>query len=111
MRLKEKYVEQVLLQTEVEQLEGLVANMKSDLDELERGRAKSRFSQTWKGKIWSVLDILFSIYCVYKFIAVTMETRRCIEHMLILLLYIDIYQCTFTTKHNRSNHQYVIHDD
>ena len=27
-----------LLQTEIDQLEGLVGNMKSDLDELERGR-------------------------------------------------------------------------
>ncbi|KAI8883005.1 hypothetical protein K501DRAFT_220172 [Backusella circina FSU 941] len=60
--------EQVLLQTEIEQLEGLVANMKSDLDELERGRAKSRFSSTLKGKIWSVIDTVFSVYCVYKFI-------------------------------------------
>jgi hypothetical protein len=30
--------ETALLQTEVEQLLGLAANMKSDLDELERGR-------------------------------------------------------------------------
>lgn len=31
-------VEIVLLQTEIEQLEGLAVNMKSDLGELERGR-------------------------------------------------------------------------
>lgn len=32
------FIEIVLLQTEIEQLEGLAVNMKSDLDELERGR-------------------------------------------------------------------------
>lgn len=46
--------------------------MKSDLDELERGRAKSRFSQTWKGKIWSIVDFIFAVYCVYKLIVVSM---------------------------------------
>lgn len=45
--------------------------MKSDLDELERGRAKSRFSQTWKGKLWSIIDLIFAVYCVYKLIAVS----------------------------------------
>lgn len=44
--------------------------MKSDLDELERGRAKSRFSQTWKGRIWGVVDKVFAMYCVYKLIVV-----------------------------------------
>jgi hypothetical protein len=34
------YVEIVLLQTEIEQMESLAANMKSDLDELERGRVR-----------------------------------------------------------------------
>ncbi|KAI9265306.1 Abscisic acid G-protein coupled receptor-like domain-containing protein [Helicostylum pulchrum] len=47
--------------------------MKSDLDELERGRAKSRFSQTWKGKIWSILDFIFAIYCVYKLVVTTIN--------------------------------------
>jgi hypothetical protein len=31
-------LENVLLQTEIDQMEGLAVNMKSDLDELERGR-------------------------------------------------------------------------
>ncbi|KAG2236956.1 hypothetical protein INT48_002025 [Thamnidium elegans] len=65
--------ETVLLQTEIEQLEGLAVNMRSDLDELERGRAKSRFSQTWKGKIWSLIDFIFAIYCVYKLIVTTIN--------------------------------------
>lgn len=64
------YAEIRLLQTEIEQLEGLAVNMKSDLDELERGRAKSRFSQTWKGRIWGVVDKIFAMYCIYKLIVV-----------------------------------------
>lgn len=64
------------MQTEIEQLEGLVVSMKSDLDELERGRAKSRFSQTWKGRIWGVIDKVFSIYCVYKLVAVALIYSR-----------------------------------
>lgn len=32
------FLEIALLQTEIEQLEGLAVHMKSDLDELERGR-------------------------------------------------------------------------
>ncbi|KAI7868199.1 Abscisic acid G-protein coupled receptor-domain-containing protein [Mucor mucedo] len=63
--------ETVLLQIEIEQLEGLALNMKSDLDELERGRAKSRFSQTWKGKIWKIVDLIFAVYCIYKLIVTT----------------------------------------
>lgn len=51
-------------------------NMKSDLDELERGRAKSRFSQTWKGKIWKIVDLVFAGYCVYKLIVVGCVTIR-----------------------------------
>ncbi|KAI9356597.1 Abscisic acid G-protein coupled receptor-like domain-containing protein [Pilaira anomala] len=47
--------------------------MKSDLDELERGRAKNRFSQTWKGKIWNVIDFIFAIYCTYKLITTTLN--------------------------------------
>ena len=66
-----KCVEITLLQTEIEQLQGLVVNMKSDLDELERGRAKSRFSQTWKGQIWGVVDKIFAIYCIYKLTVVS----------------------------------------
>ncbi|CAO3649364.1 unnamed protein product [Mucor fragilis] len=62
-----------LLRTEIEQLEGLAVNMKSDLDELERGRAKSRFSQTWKGRIWGVVDKIFAMYCVYKLIVTTIN--------------------------------------
>lgn len=65
--------ETALLQTEINQLEGLAGNMKSDLDELERGRAKSRFSQTFKGKIWGVIDLVFAIYCVYKLIVTTIN--------------------------------------
>ncbi|CAO3640095.1 unnamed protein product [Mucor hiemalis] len=65
--------ETTLLQTEIDQLEGLASNMKSDLDELERGRAKSRFSQTFKGKIWGVIDLIFALYCVYKLIVTTIN--------------------------------------
>ncbi|KAI8984081.1 Abscisic acid G-protein coupled receptor-like domain-containing protein [Mycotypha africana] len=43
--------------------------MKSDLDELERGRAKSRFNQTVKGKLYYLIDRLFSVYCIYKLIS------------------------------------------
>ncbi|OAD05901.1 hypothetical protein MUCCIDRAFT_138027, partial [Mucor lusitanicus CBS 277.49] len=67
------YAEIRLLQTEIEQLEGLAVNMKSDLDELERGRAKSRFSQTWKGRIWGVVDKIFAMYCIYKLIVTTIN--------------------------------------
>ncbi|CAO3680681.1 unnamed protein product [Rhizopus stolonifer] len=60
--------EAVLLETEIEQLEGLTANMKSDLEELERGRTRSLYATTWKGKTWRLINKGFAIYCVYRFI-------------------------------------------
>ncbi|CEP11487.1 hypothetical protein [Parasitella parasitica] len=61
------------LQTEIEQLEGLAVSMKADLDELELGRAKSKFSRTWKGRMWGLVDKIFSIYCIYKLIITTVN--------------------------------------
>lgn len=40
--------------------------MKSDLDELGRGRLRSQLSRTWRGKLQNGIDLLFSIYCVYR---------------------------------------------
>lgn len=77
-----KFVEIMLLQTEIEQLQGLAVNMKSDLDELERGRAKSRFSQTWKGQIWGVVDKIFAIYCIYKLTVVSFLNFKNVNYTL-----------------------------
>ncbi|KAI9031022.1 Abscisic acid G-protein coupled receptor-domain-containing protein [Phycomyces nitens] len=54
------------LEIEISQMEGLATSMKSNLEELARARAKSQFSQTWKGQCWNLVGGIFTIYCVYK---------------------------------------------
>lgn len=60
-----------LLQTEIEQLEGLAVSMNNDLEELERGRARTKYARTWKGKVWNLVNMIFAIYCAYRFIVVS----------------------------------------
>ncbi|KAI8348826.1 Abscisic acid G-protein coupled receptor-domain-containing protein [Choanephora cucurbitarum] len=47
--------------------------MKSDLEELERSHAKSKYAQTWRGKLWRLIELLFTIYCIYKLISTTVN--------------------------------------
>ncbi|KAI7862373.1 Abscisic acid G-protein coupled receptor-domain-containing protein [Spinellus fusiger] len=60
--------EHELLETEISQLEGLCATMKLNVDELARVRAKSQFSQTWRGQCWNLVGIVFTGYCIYRLI-------------------------------------------
>ncbi|KAI7897624.1 uncharacterized protein BX663DRAFT_527719 [Cokeromyces recurvatus] len=60
-----------LLQTEIEQLEELTRNMKSDLNELEHSRVKIQFNSTWKGQIWGFIEKVFAIYCIYRLLIVS----------------------------------------
>ncbi|CAO3701347.1 unnamed protein product [Rhizopus microsporus] len=75
---KGKDQEMELLQTEIEQLEGLAVSMNNDLEELERSRARTKYAKTWKGKVWSLVNMIFAIYCVYRFIvtAVSVVLQR-----------------------------------
>ncbi|KAJ8662405.1 hypothetical protein O0I10_002099 [Lichtheimia ornata] len=59
-----------LLETEIQQLEHLVEDMKADLSELTREHAKTQYSMTWRGRCWNVISHLFSLYCIYR-LAVT----------------------------------------
>ncbi|KAG1056349.1 hypothetical protein G6F46_006461 [Rhizopus delemar] len=70
---QDKDQERTLLQTEVDQLEALAVSMKEDLEELERGRARSRYAQTWKGKVWTWAGKGFAVYCVYRFSVTTLN--------------------------------------
>ncbi|KAI8343298.1 Abscisic acid G-protein coupled receptor-domain-containing protein [Chlamydoabsidia padenii] len=63
--------ESKLLEIEIRQLEHLSLNMKSDLEELGRGRVRSQLSRTWKGKVQNGIDLVFSIYCVYRLLTTT----------------------------------------
>ncbi|KAI8077343.1 Abscisic acid G-protein coupled receptor-like domain-containing protein [Gilbertella persicaria] len=45
--------------------------MKSDLEELEYSRAKTKFTQTWQGTLWRWVEWIFAVYCIYKWIATT----------------------------------------
>ncbi|KAI9256684.1 Abscisic acid G-protein coupled receptor-like domain-containing protein [Sporodiniella umbellata] len=41
--------------------------MKDDLEELERGRTRSIYAKTWKGKTWKWVNKGLAVYCVYRF--------------------------------------------
>ncbi|ORE01136.1 hypothetical protein BCV72DRAFT_246167 [Rhizopus microsporus var. microsporus] len=70
---KGKDQEMELLQTEIEQLEGLAVSMNNDLEELERDRARTKYAKTWKGKAWKLVNMMFAIYCAYRFIVSSMD--------------------------------------
>ncbi|KAI8390261.1 Abscisic acid G-protein coupled receptor-domain-containing protein [Blakeslea trispora] len=61
------------LQTEVDQLETLANQMRLDLEELEQSYTKGKYAQTWRGKLWRLIELLFAVYCVYKLIATTVN--------------------------------------
>lgn len=66
-------IESKLLEIEIQQLESLALNMKSDLDELNRGRLRSQYSKTWRGKFQNSINFIFTIYCLYKMLVVRKE--------------------------------------
>ncbi|CAO3612684.1 unnamed protein product [Cunninghamella blakesleeana] len=65
--------ESKLLEIEIQQLESLSLNMKSDLDELNRGRLRSQYSKTWRGKFQNSTNFIFTIYCLYKMLVTSLN--------------------------------------
>ncbi|KAI9304327.1 Abscisic acid G-protein coupled receptor-like domain-containing protein [Cunninghamella echinulata] len=47
--------------------------MKSDLDELNRGRLRSQYSRTWRGKCQNGINFIFTIYCIYKLLVTSIN--------------------------------------
>lgn len=60
-----------MLEIEIQQLEYLALSMKSDLDELNRGKLRSQYSRTWRGKCQNGINFIFTIYCIYKLLVVS----------------------------------------
>lgn len=85
-------------------------DMKADLSELTRERAKTQYSMTWRGRCWNMISHLFSLYCIYRLAVVSYgdpfgceiyQSPNC-----SILYSVDYLQCYFAScRHHRSNQQ------
>lgn len=79
-----------LLETEIQQLEHLVEDMKADLSELTRERAKTQYSMTWRGRCWNVISHLFSLYCIYRLAVVSDCDTWVVDQLKRVTLLLDL---------------------